>query len=348
SKESVIRRYDHEVKGKTVLKPLMGPGGVAPQDAAVMRIDLESHAGVAISNGILPRYGDIDAYQMSAGAFDEAIRQIISVGGKLPDPENPENRFWSVNDNFCVPDSAYDERMNPDGKYKLAQLVRMCEALYDSSTHFNIPMTSGKDSMKNDFVGDGVKISVPPTILYSVVAKIDDIRSIVTAEFKKEGDLIYQIGKTYNELGASEFYHLFDEIGANVPMVRREDALRIYRKIMQANDRKLIRSCHDLSDGGLAVALAESAFGGNYGLDVDVSHDDLDANATLFAESHSRFIVSVSPQHQQDFEELFGADCSLLGKVISDRDIRIRWAGAELINLPVQKVLDAWRGGLQF
>ncbi len=348
SKESVIRRYDHEVKGKTVVKPLMGPAGFAPQDAAVMRLDFDSYAGVAISNGIIPRYGDIDAYQMSAGAFDEAIRQIIAIGGKLPDTQNPGNRFWSVNDNFCVPDSAYNERTNPDGKYKLAQLVRMCDALYESAIFFNIPMTSGKDSMKNDFVGDGVKISVPPTILYSVVAKIEDIRETVTAEFKKEDDLIYQIGKTYNELGGSEFYHLFDEIGANVPIVRRDDAIRIYQKIMQANDRKLIRSCHDLSDGGLAVALAESAFGGNFGIEVDMTNDALDVNTTLFSESHSRFIVSISPRHKDDFEELFGNDCTFLGTVTSKPDFRMHWAGKEIVNLPVQKLLTAWRGGLQF
>ncbi|HRX17397.1 MAG TPA: AIR synthase-related protein, partial [Spirochaetota bacterium] len=142
SKEWVIRQYDHEVKGKSVLKPLMGDGN-SPQDAAVVRTSFDSFEGVAVSNGIIPRYGDIDAYQMSAGSFDEAVRQIISAGGELPNLEKSNGIFWTVNDNFCVPDSLYDPVNNPDGKVKLAKLVQMCEALYDMSTFFDIPMTSG-------------------------------------------------------------------------------------------------------------------------------------------------------------------------------------------------------------
>ena len=142
SKDPVIRVYDHEVKGKTIIKPLMGEDGNAPQDAGVIRIDHHDFTGVAVSNGILPRYGDIDAYEMPAGSFDEAVRQIIAVGGKLPNPNEKDGLFWTVNDNFCVPDSLFDAEKNPDGKFKLAQLVRMNEALYDMATFFNIPLTS--------------------------------------------------------------------------------------------------------------------------------------------------------------------------------------------------------------
>ncbi len=250
SRESIIRRYDHEVKGKSIIKPLMGEKGFAPQDAAILRLGFDSYTGIAVSNGILPKFGDIDAYEMSAGSFDEAIRGIIAVGGKLPDPADKDNNFWSVNDNFCVPDSAYNPQSNPDGKYKLAQLVRMNEALFDMSTFFNIPMTSGKDSMKNDFIKEGIKISVPPTILYSIVAKIKDVRNTMTSEFKQAGDLIYLIGKTHDELGGSDFYKLFNELGANVPIVRKEDALRIYQKMMKAHEKNWLVSAHDLSDGG--------------------------------------------------------------------------------------------------
>ena len=151
----------------------MGPEGCAPQDAGVMRFGFESYEGVAISNGILPRYGDINAYEMSAGAFDEAVRQIVSVGGRLPNTESGDGIFWSINDNFCVPDSFYDEVGNPDGKEKLAKLVQMCEALYDMATYFDIPLTSGKDSMKNDFKADGQKISIP-----AKVAKIGKLKML--------------------------------------------------------------------------------------------------------------------------------------------------------------------------
>ena len=271
SREAVIRQYDHEVKGRTIVKPLMGGTGQAPQDAAVVRFNFESWAGVAVSNGILPRYGDLDAYQMSAGAFDEGVRQIISVGGRLPNLSPRDGIFWSVNDNFCVPDSVYDPVSNPDGKLKLAKLVQMCQALRDACAAYCIPLTSGKDSMKNDFKADGVKISVPPTVLYSMTAKIEDVRQVVTSDFKQAGDVIYLLGETYDELGGSEFYQLDNTLGANVPRVRFEEAKALYVLVGEANEQQLIQSCHDLSDGGFAVALAECTFGRDgLGADLDL------------------------------------------------------------------------------
>jgi phosphoribosylformylglycinamidine synthase II len=348
SRESIIRQYDHEVKGKTIIKPLMGPKGKAPQDAAIMRFGFDSFEGVAISNGILPRYGDIDAYEMSAGAFDEAIRQIVSAGGRLPNTNTNDGIFWSVNDNFCVPDSEYHPEGNPDGKMKLAKLVQMCEALYDSATYFDIPLTSGKDSMKNDFKADGVKISVPPTILYSMTAKVDDVRKTVTSEFKAAGDLIYQLGTTYNELGASEFYSLTNELGANVPKVRRADAKDLYLKVMEANASSLIESSHDLSDGGLSVTLVESAFGGEFGLNVNLDslESDLSDVVKLYSETHSRFVVSIRPENQVAFEAIFGAKAYLLGNVTANKQISISSNNQNLINLPTDALLEAWAEGL--
>ncbi|MDA3812771.1 MAG: AIR synthase-related protein [Candidatus Cloacimonetes bacterium] len=347
SREDVIRQYDHEVKGKTIIKPLMGEGGKIPQDAAVMRIDFNSFEGIAISNGICPKFGDLDAYEMSAGAFDEAIRQIISVGGKLPDINDDTNRFWTVNDNFCVPDSAFDPVTNPDGKLKLAKLVQMNKALFDMSTFYNIPMTSGKDSMKNDFKSGDIKISVPPTILYSIVAKIDDVRRTVTSNFKVEGDLIYILGETYNELGASEFYKLFGELGKNVPKVRIENADRLYKKIMKANELALIASCHDLSDGGLATAITECTFTDNSGADIELGAlSGIGVNVALFSESHSRFIVSVNLDNKKKFEEILTKDAFYLGKVTSDNKLLINSNGEKLIDTSTNDLQSAWGKGL--
>lgn len=348
SRESVIRQYDHEVKGKTVIKPLMGMDGKTPQDAAVLRLNFDSYEGVAVSNGIIPRYGDIDAYQMSAGAFDEAVRQIISVGGELPDASRSNNVFWSVNDNFCVPDSVYDKENNPDGKLKLAKLVQMCEALYDSSTYYNIPMTSGKDSMKNDFKSDGEKISVPPTILYSMVSKINDVRKTVTSNFKTDGDLIYLLGKTYNELGASELYNLFGIQGGDVPKVRMCDAKRLYELVMKANREKLIESSHDVSDGGMMITLVESAFDSSCGVNVDLENvKGLSLICILFSESHSRFIVSIKPQNKNKIENLFGEQATLLGKVTSDNRIKVSLSRKKIIDCNKYALLDVWNGGLE-
>jgi phosphoribosylformylglycinamidine synthase len=347
SRERVIRQYDHEVKGKTVIKPLMGPKGKAPQDAAVMRLDHHSWRGIAVSNGIAPKYGDIDAYEMSAGAFDEAVRQIVSVGGRIPDLARKDNPFWSVNDNFCLPDSEYDPKGNPDGKYKLAQLIRMCQALYDMSTFFTIPMTSGKDSMKNDFRADGVKISVPPTILYSMVAAIDDVRRTVTSNFKATDDLLYLLGETHDELGASELYRLLGHLGANVPKVRREQAMDLYRRMEKLHAAGLLQSSHDLSDGGLAVTLAECTFGTGLGADIALPDSGLADHVQLFSESHSRFLVSVAPEDRRAFEDLVGHRCTFLGKVTGQPTVLVRRGSRTVLSLPVDTLLERWTNGLE-
>jgi phosphoribosylformylglycinamidine synthase len=310
-------------------------------------LNYNSFEVIAISNGICPKFGDIDAYEMSAGAFDEAVRQIISVGGRLPDINDRTNRFWTVNDNFCVPDSAFDEENNPDGKQKLAKLVQMNKALFDMSAYYNIPMTSGKDSMKNDFKAGKIKISVPPTILYSMVAKLSDVRKTITSNFKAEGDLIYILGKTYDELGASEFYKLFDELGANVPRVRKEDAKRLYEKVIKANKQNLIESCHDLSDGGLAVSITESAIGTEFGAELDVTEfGDLSLNAILFSESHSRFVVSIRQGNKTEFEKLMSSDLLFLGKVNSTKRLIVNLDEKKIIELEIEKLQSAWEKGL--
>ncbi len=343
SREPIIRQYDHEVKGRTILKPLMGKTHQVPQDAGVIRFDFESWAGVAVSNGILPRYGDIDPYAMSAGAFDEGIRQIIAVGGRLPNTQPNDGVFWSVNDNFCVPDSVYHATKNPDGKQKLAKLVKMCEALYDMATYFDIPLTSGKDSMKNDFKSGTTKISIPPTILYSMTAKIDDVRQTITSEWQAAGDLIYQLGDTYDELGASEFYQLYGQLGQQVPQVRPQAAKELYLNVMEANQQRLIQSCHDISDGGLAVAIAESCFGGlGANIQLDSLSATLSCNTLLFAESHSRFVVSIAPADQVAFEAILGNRAYRIGQVTTSPKLVIQQQENTIIDTTVKSIPLQW------
>ena len=345
SRESIIRQYDHEVKGRTIVKPLMGATGQAPQDAAVVRFNFESWEGVAVSNGIIPRYGDLDAYDMSAGSFDEAVRQIIAVGGKLPNLTPGDGIFWSVNDNFCVPDSVYDPVSNPDGKQKLAKLVHMCEALRDATAVYCIPLTSGKDSMKNDFKADGVKISVPPTVLYSMTAKMEDVRRAVTSDFKQADDVVYLLGETHDELGGSEFYALHGQLGANVPKVDFAKAKALYTLVGQANDHSLIQSCHDLSDGGLAVALAETTFGYGYGAEIELPAIGLPLATQLFSESHSRFLATVAPEDVVAFEQLLGDRATRLGRVTLDGQLTVCHAGQKVISANTSTLRAAWTNG---
>ena len=205
-------------------------------------------------------------------------------------------------------------------------------------------MTSGKDSMKNDFKAEGIKISVPPTIVYSMAAKIKDVRKTITSDFKAAGDLIYQVGTTYNELGASEFYKLHNELGANVPKVRKEQAKDTYLKMMRANEQNMIVSAHDISDGGMLTALAECVIGTDFGAKITTDNlKDVSINAKLFAESHSRFIVSIKPENKEKFEDLFKDKISYLGEVTKEQSLQVIDSKSIIIENEVAKLESAWK-----
>ncbi len=272
SKESVIRTYDHEVKGNTALKPLQGEFA-GPNDAAVLKPLNDSWKGLAISCGMNPNYGKIDAYWMAASAIDEAVRNNIAVGG----------RRIALLDNFTWG--------NPEKPERLGSLVRACEACYDFATAFRTPFISGKDSLYNESpLGP-----VTPTLLITAVGVIPNLQSTTSMDLKAPGNLLYIIGETFNELGGSEYYKIKGYLGANVPKVKGAKAKRTFKAVTKAIDSGLVKSCHDLSEGGLAVAAAEMAFAGGYGLDLDLSKvpgKELERNDfVLFSESNSRFLI---------------------------------------------------------
>lgn len=344
SKESVVRRYDHEVQGGTVLKPLVGIANDGPADAAMVRPLLDSFEGVVVAHGICPRYSDIDTYHMMACAIDEGLRNYVSVGGNI--------EHVAGLDNFCWCDPVQSEK-TPDGEFKAAQLVRANKALYEYCVAFGVPLISGKDSMKNDYQIGNTKISIPPTVLFSVIGKIEDVRKGVTMDVKRPGDLVYLLGKTYDELGGSEYYDMLGHLGANVPKVDAAAALALYKTVNKAQDRGLIASCHDLSDGGLGVALAEAAFAGGYGLQVDLKQVSLDRDlredVLLFSESQSRLLVTVRPENRQIFEELFADQpISLLGTVSNDQELQILGLqGQVLIRADINDLKEAWQAPLR-
>ncbi|MBN2283679.1 MAG: phosphoribosylformylglycinamidine synthase [Deltaproteobacteria bacterium] len=345
SKESVVRQYDHEVQGGSVIKPLVGIANDGPGDAAVIRPVLESFEGIVVANGICPRYGDIDTYHMAACAIDEAIRNTIAVGGSL-------DRTAGI-DNFCWCDPVASEK-NPDGPYKLAQLVRANRALYDYTVLFGVPCISGKDSMKNDYIIGGTKISIPPTLLFSTLGKIDDVRKAVTMDVKQAGDLVYVLGMTFNELGGSEWFASKGYVGNTVPKVNGPAARRRYEALAEAMRQGLVASCHDCSDGGLGVSLAETSFAGGLGMTVDLSKVPADGVARddllLFSESQSRFVVTVSPENRERFEAVMADTvCAAVGVVDSgDRFRVIGIGGNEIINETIHDLKRAWQEPLNF
>ncbi len=344
SKESVVRRYDHEVQGATVLKPLVGVENDGPADAPMIRPLPDSYEGVVTAHGICPRYSDIDTYHMMACAIDEGLRNYVAVGGNID--------HVAGLDNFCWCDPVQSDR-TPDGEYKAAQLVRANKALYDYCVAFNVPLVSGKDSMKNDYQIGDTKISIPPTVLFSVIGKTEDIRKAVTMDAKRPGDLVYLLGTTSDELGASEYYDMLGYLGANVPKVDAATALQRYRTLNRAQQEGLIASCHDLSDGGLAVALAEKAFAGGFGIHADLRkvkrQEGLREDAILFSESQSRLLVTVRPGQQKAFEALFdNQDVSLLGEVTEDQELRIvGLQGEVLVRSTIDDLKEAWQSPLR-
>jgi len=350
SKEWWVRSYDHEVIAQSVIKPFCGVNHDAPGDAAVIAPIQGNTQGAVISNGIVPRYSDIDAYAMAAASIDEALRNAVCVGVDLD--------LIAGLDNFCWPDPVESVK-TPDGRYKLAQLVRANRALDEVCRAYNLPCISGKDSMKNDAILDGEKISVPPTLLFSLIGNHTDVRKAVSSDFKDVGDMIYMVGETHQELGASELAFMFrDEtngvsgIGGQVPQIDTARNLSLYRSLTASMSKGLVASAHDCSDAGLAAALAECCFGCDSGASLDISklfssNPNLDIWGALFGESLGRILVSVKPNNSQAFEEsLKGHECNLLGTVNSGDLIIFNNADETVLSASMSKLRDSWKGTL--
>ncbi|MGK0289134.1 MAG: phosphoribosylformylglycinamidine synthase II [bacterium] len=343
SKESVIRQYDHEVQGGSVIKPLTGIKNDGPSDAAVIRPIFDTMEGIAVANGICPRYSAIDSYHMMACAIDEGIRNLVAVG-------TPLDQVAGL-DNFCWPDPVESDH-TPDGKYKMAQLIRANKALYEYAVGFGVPCISGKDSMKNDAVLDGQKISILPTVLFSTVGKVQDVRKCITMDVKQPKDLVYLIGETFDELGGSEYYHQKGFLGANVPKVNLEKAKNRYHKVAEAIQQGLVASNHDCSDGGAAVALAEIAFAGGYGLDLKLDEviqaSQLRADKFFFSESQSRFVLTVRPENKEKFEAIMNGDSIFyLGEVKEGSKLQFKLDGKSILDEDLDTLKDSWQATLK-
>jgi phosphoribosylformylglycinamidine synthase len=346
SKAWIARQYDHEVQGTSVIKPLVGVDRDVNSDAAVLRPILDSPRGLAFSQALLPFYSQIDAYHMTTCTIDEAVRRLIAVGG---DPEH----IGGV-DNFCWPTIQYDECNNPDGRHKAAQLVRSCRALRDMCMAYGIPLLSGKDSMYVDGhlqgrYGETHKVSAMESLQFSATSVIGDIERCVTLDPKFADDLVYVLGDTRSELGASEYYQMFGYVGCNVPQVAPEAFSRRYRALADLIAKGRVASCHGIYRGGLGVHLALMAMAGGLGMAVDlaklpavaVDRDDW----LLFSESAGRFIVTVDPSQQTAFEaELADLPWACIGRVTAQPRLTIQGlGGGTLIDITVPALKDAWQ-----
>ena len=336
SKEWVIRQYDHEVQGGVVLKPLVGVENDGPSDACIITPVLGSHRGIIVSNGINPKYSDIDPYHSAASAIDEALRNIIAVGGNL--------EYTALLDNFSWG--------NPDKPDRLGGLVRAAKACYDIATAYGTPFISGKDSLYNEYrdTTTGKQLAIPSTLLISACCVIPDVTRAITMDAKSPGSLIYVLGKTYRELGASHYYDIHGFVGNSVPIVRPDEGRRTMTALSRAAEERLINSCHDCSEGGIGVAAAEMAFSGGFGMELDLANTPRDAEVAtndvlLFAESNSRFIVEVPRENCAAFEEhMEGVPCRCIGRIIEQSDFVIKGIGGEtVLETQIHQLKEAWQ-----
>jgi len=334
SKEWVIRQYDHEVQGASVLKPLVGKDNDGPGDAAIIRPVLDSEMGVVVSNGINPSYGKIDPYWMAASAIDESLRQIIAVGGSL--------KRVALLDNFC-----WGSTSRPD---MLGALVRACQACYNMALVYGTPFISGKDSLNNEFEFEGKTISIPHTLLISAIGVMEDVKRAVSMDFKKAGDLVYITGTTQSELGGSEYFRTRGFTGNSVPRVNPQLAKELMDRLSLATAKGLVKACHDCSEGGLGIALAEMAFAGGLGATIylesvplgePIDRDDF----ILFSESNSRFLVEVASKDKDEFEEVMeGTSFAAIGQVTDSEVLEVYGVGgSKIVAAALGELKEAWQ-----
>jgi len=353
SGEVKARHYDHEVKGLSVIKPFIGVERDVPAEATVFLARHGSMRGFILSEGINPFLSDIDTHAMAMSAVDEALRRQICAGARL-------DRVAML-DNFCWPDPVRSDQ-TPDGEYKLAQLVRACQGLYEATRAYRTPLVSGKDSMKNDSTMGGVKISVPPTLLVSAIGQIDDVRDALSLEPIAAGDVVFLLGRTHDETGGSEYLRLLGErdnlprgpgqaqgyIGNKVPRLDTSKTLPLYHAIEAAQQEGLLRSAATPARGGWATTFARCVMAGCLGLELNLGVcdelEDIGDDTFLFSETNGRFLVTTSPVDADLLERRFaGMDCRRVGTVTEQARLKVTAGGRGLIDLDLASLKAAFK-----
>lgn len=329
SKKSFIQNYDHEVKAASIVKPLGGLEQISPNDGGA--VWLGAHGGhnqkaIAVSCGIQYMFSHIDTDLMTKLSFDEAMRGAIALGA------NPQK--IAMTDNFCWPDPILSQS-NPDGEHKLAQLVRSCRALYEIATKYYVPLISGKDSMKNDYIDENVKISVPPTLLMTAIGHIDDISQIKKTAIPDSNLLVYKIGLPFGKKYFGHFLNKYFEYESH-PKFEWDlnQSLQHYKNIFQ--NLHILESIHDVSEGGILVALTEALFLNRLGINIkNISIEE------LFSEYPTSFIVSIQPQNKNLFEVIFKDHFLFLGTTNEEFELQVQ-NGQPLEKIDLNEIKELW------
>jgi phosphoribosylformylglycinamidine synthase len=327
----IIRQYDHEVQGSSVVKPIVGKG--APTDGAVVRPLLSSKKGVVVGCGINPRYGEINPFWMGAGCVDEAIRNVVALGGEVEHIALLDNFSWG----------------NPDNPKRLGELVLTTKGMCYVAKKYDTPFISGKDSLNNEYKVKNKKISIPPTLLISAITIIKDVEKTVTPYFKKVGSSIYIVGKTFEELGGSVYLEIRKMYSTKVPKVRPNK--EVFTKLNIAIKKGIVLAIHDCSEGGLGVTCSEMCIGGDIGVElnlkeVPLGEEILRDDFILFSESHTRFVVEV--KNEKQFTKIMeNVVVKKIGKTIKEKRFKVKGKNGKIvINIGLKELRDAWESTL--
>ncbi|MEM8903983.1 MAG: phosphoribosylformylglycinamidine synthase subunit PurL [Actinomycetota bacterium] len=328
SVEDVVRTYDHEVLGGTVVRPTTGVHLDAPSDGTVV-VPLGSTSGraVAVGVGVNAAWGRHDARAMAEAVVDEAVRNVVAVGADPARVALLDNFSWG----------------NPRDEIELGRLVAAVEGCVTASLHHEAPFICGKDSLNNVYVDpDGLADPVPPTLVVTAVGVVDDVDRVVGSDPTGAGRLLYLLGGAEPVLGGSHLDLVLDaDHGGRIP-VADPDAPAHYRRLHQAIARGLVDACHDLSEGGIATAAAEMAVGGDVGIEVDVA-DHGDAVAALFGEACGRLLLAVRPEQAEDLSAAL-PEARLVGRTTDDRRVALSVDGHQLVDLSLDAVRAAREG----
>ena len=336
SREPIIREYDHEVQGNTVLKPLAGAAGDAPQDASVIDID-GSDKLMSLALAILPEWGKTDPYAMGVGTVDETVRQLIIAG------TNPEK--IALLDNFCMG--------NPESPVELGRLVECAKGIRDAALAYGAPYVSGKDSFYNYFETESGPVNIPVTFLCSGFGVVDDIEHVCGATLRRSNSVLFLVGNTEDEIGGSVYARRFGIADAKVPQTDCAANYATYKQYyMRALTKGLVLSAHDLSEGGLAVAAAEMAFSGKTGVNINLDalptqHGWKNNVVPCFVESTGRFLVEVDEDMAAEFAAAMeGCPCARVGNTTAGGELILTAGGRTVLQAKIAELKHIWKHGL--
>lgn len=341
SRLPIYEQYDKQVQGNTVIESGQADAGVIIPFLEEEFPESIKKVGMALSVDGNPRYGLIDPYYEGVNAVVEAMRNVAAVGAtpqaitdclNFGNPEKPEQMWEFVQGTEGVAEAAKGIKLKENPKH--------C-----------VPIISGNVSLYNESKNG----SVAPSAIISCIGRVEDYKKAITMEFKETNSSLYLVGKRKDELGGSAYYSLVNKLGKNLPKPDLSEVEKQIWAVTDCIDQELLLSCHDISDGGLVVTLAEMSFGGDgqnkVGLEVDLDKisTGLESWRKLFSETGG-FVMEISDKKEREVEKIFknhGLDIYKIGKTTKKSEFKIKDKNKNLVDLEVDNMSKAWLEGLR-